>query len=185
MSDRRLMLWRRCPNRYVMPVMHPMSLANNGISPELIETMAVSEDFEPEEIEELFLERDKSFWLVTTNFKLTEEDAENLDEFDGLEFWRIVTNYSMVLAVADLFNFQEFRKKLETFFCEEQMSSEEVLDMFHSMENKVRRWCLLESEEGELIEYCSSNQDEDTVFDEDAKNMKVRSNNCNGKIYSN
>lgn len=184
MTEKRIILWQHCPSRYVMPILHPISLSNNGINPEMADSGFFSEIFEPDEIEDMFSENREDFWMIQTNFVITPEDAEMIDSFPGIEYFRIVSSYRFIVACAILFDFAELRKNFEKQLCGDEIQMTDISGVI-SKPGRFKKWAILEGKKGELLDYICSSIEEDERFEQELKNMKARANNENARIKSN
>ena len=54
-----------------------------------------------------------NFWLAETNFNITEDIVNEINNVDGIEILDVYTRYKFRVAIGNLFKFQEVRLNLE------------------------------------------------------------------------
>ena len=55
-------------------------------------------------------------WVAHTNFNLTENIKDELDEIEGIEMLKIFSRYRFLIGVGRMFNFSDVRKNIESIF---------------------------------------------------------------------
>ena len=62
---------------------------------------------------EILLATNYDCWIGHTNFNITPEIKDNLDDIDGVEVLKICTRYRFFLGIGRMFKFSDVRKDIE------------------------------------------------------------------------
>tara|TARA_R100000008_G_C3584949_1_gene171479 strand:+ start:835 stop:1266 length:432 start_codon:yes stop_codon:yes gene_type:complete len=78
-------------------------------SPQEYTQITLDKDFS----KEILLATNYDCWIGHTNFNITPEIKDNLDDIDGVEVLKICTRYRFFLGIGRMFKFSDVRKDIE------------------------------------------------------------------------
>lgn len=103
-------------------------------------------------------------WIGHTNFDITKDILNIIEETDGIEALRAMGRYSFFIGVARLFNIKNVRKGIEDALCsytEEEILSDDAVflavEKVKDQLDKEKFWTIMVTADGS-IEYVSSNE---------------------------
>ena len=103
-------------------------------------------------------------WVGHTNFSITNNIAEDIENTEGVEALRILGRYSFFMGIGKLFEVQDVRTNIEKALCvytEQEILSDEntqaTVDLVKEQLKTKKYWSMLVSPEGK-VEYIVSDQ---------------------------
>jgi hypothetical protein len=103
-------------------------------------------------------------WIGHTNFEITKNIGDIIEEIPGVEALKIMGRYSFFIGVARLFSIKDVRKDIEKSLCsytEEEILSDDAVflavEKVKDQLDKERFWTIMVTADGS-IEYVSSNE---------------------------
>jgi hypothetical protein len=110
-------------------------------------------------------------WIGHTNFEITKDIANKIEEIEGIEALKILGRYSFFVGVARMFDIKDVRRDVDANVCnytEEEILSDselqETVDLVKKQLQSVDYWSILVGPRGE-VEYVSSNKMDKTYLD--------------------
>jgi hypothetical protein len=79
------------------------------------------------------------FYMAHTNFGITEEFAEIIEEMPGVEVFNVISRYRFLIAIGKAFDPVEVRKNITNCFCEDTSQIEEILSVVNYVEDELYR----------------------------------------------
>jgi hypothetical protein len=124
-------------------------------------------------------------WIGYTNFSITEDILNILDNIEGVESLKILGRYTFCIGVAKLFNIADVRQDIETQLCE--YTNEEILSIIDpdtkSVVYKIKQqiedkkfWSIFIHENGN-VDYTMSDDFDDEYKENVRKFERVKSQN--------
>ena len=108
-------------------------------------------------------------WIGHTNFDITYEIAELLENVPGVEVFKVLSRYRFFIGVGKLFEFRTVRQNIQDFTGGESSTLTQE-DDFHLIEilqeqlSSFKRWAVFYSNEG-FIDYIATNEENDQEYD--------------------
>ncbi len=109
-------------------------------------------------------------WICHTNFDITNEIVEIIEEVSGVEVLKIMGRYSFFIGVAKMFDIKEVRHEIESSLCtytEEEVFNEEINKTVNLVKEQLQTteyWSILVSPHGD-VEYISSEKMDKAYLD--------------------
>ena len=109
-------------------------------------------------------------WICHTNFDITNEIVEKIEEVSGVEVLKIMGRYSFFIGVAKMFDIKEVRHEIESSLCtytEEEVFNEEINKTVNLVKEQLQTteyWSILVSPHGD-VEYISSEKMDKAYLD--------------------
>tara|TARA_Y100000385_G_C13016099_1_gene603917 strand:+ start:673 stop:1299 length:627 start_codon:yes stop_codon:yes gene_type:complete len=110
-------------------------------------------------------------WICHTNFDITNEIVEIIEEVCGVEVLKIMGRYSFFIGVAKMFDIKEVRHDIESALCtyteEEIFSDKEINKTVNLVKEQLQTteyWSILVSPHGD-VEYISSEKMDKAYLD--------------------
>ena len=126
-------------------------------------------------------------WLAYTNFDITNDIAEIIEDIHGVEALRVLGRYSFFVGVGKLFDIKDVRIRMEKELCaysEQEILSDEntqaTVDLVKEQLMTKKYWSMLVSPAGD-VEYIVSDK-MDRIYLEDLNKLLERKQNVGGII---
>ena len=126
-------------------------------------------------------------WLAYTNFDITNDIAEIIEDIHGIEALRVLGRYSFFVGVGKLFDIKDVRIRMEKELCaysEQEILSDEntqaTVDLVKEQLMTKKYWSMLVSPAGD-VEYIVSDK-MDRIYLEDLNKLLERKQNVGGII---
>lgn len=110
-------------------------------------------------------------WICHTNFDITNDMVEIIEDISGIEVLKIMGRYSFFIGVAKMFDIKEVRHDIESSLCtyteEEIFSDEEINKTVNLVKEQLQSteyWSILVSPHGD-VEYISSSKMDKAYLD--------------------
>ncbi len=110
-------------------------------------------------------------WIGHTNFDITHEIANTIEEVEGIEALSILGRYTFFVGVATLFDIKDVRRDIEAKLCEyteeEILADDELVETVNLVKKQLQSvdyWSILVAPGGE-VEYVASNKMDKSYLD--------------------
>lgn len=126
-------------------------------------------------------------WVAYTNFEITNNISDIIENIDGVEALRVLGRYSFFVGVGKLFDIKDIRTDMEKELCvysEQEILSNEntqaTVDLVKKQLQTEKYWSMLVSPSGE-VEYIVSDK-MDRIYLEDLNKLLERKQTIGGII---
>jgi len=112
-------------------------------------------------------------WLGHTNFNITQEVKNCIEDIEGVEVLKVLTRYRFFVGIAKMFDFKKVRIEIEKIACGKHLASQEesilapetriAVDDIKSRISSQKWWAIYIFPNGQ-IDYISSNNSNDTEY---------------------
>lgn len=95
-----------------------------------------------------------------TNFNISEQVAEIIDDAPGVEAFAVLTRYSFIIGVGKLFSFDFVRKYIEEKLLDKPEYSSEIVKLSKELNKNHKYWALYEFPNGEIDSFGVESEEE-------------------------
>lgn len=88
-------------------------------------------------------------WIIHTNFDVTEEIAEIIEDIDGIETFKIMSRYRMFIGIGKLFDFPTVRQEIQRRLIPKSVS-DQIDEVISTIRDK-EQWAIYIGEDGSMI----------------------------------
>lgn len=127
------------------------------------------------------------FWMGNTNFDITEEVAELLENTEGVEVLKILSPYRFIIAIGDAFSINDVRLDIQNRLCHDNNTYLNIQLEIEKLKNDIKfnkHWAIYCFPNGK-IDFCVANNDEElTDFNKKLQTYQESQKLSKGQLIS-